>query len=197
MNAPRTHYMHAEEIYLHDKLLDKLILWMIPHWVKPNFFTLLRLVLVPLVVYVNYLHWYRIGIPLFLFAAFTDAIDGSLARTRNQITDFGKMMDPVADKLLIGSMVVLLVMRYINYYVGLMVIALEIIFMITATVVRALGKVPQANLWGKIKMLLQCVAVCVVLLGLSLESVWLFAAASWIFGAAIIFAIISLFFHGI
>lgn len=197
MNIPRTKYLRAEEVYLHDKLLDSFILWMIPHWVKPNFFTIVRLILVPVVVYVNYMHWYRIGIPLFLFAAFTDAIDGSLARTRNQITNFGKLMDPVADKLLIGSMMVLLVMRYIDYYIGLVVIALEIIFMITATVVRALGKTPQSNLWGKLKMVLQCIAVFIVLLGLSLENAWMFAAASWIFGAAIIFAVISLFFHGI
>lgn len=192
-----TRYQAATEIFLHDRILDTVFLWAIPRWMKPNFFTLFRLVLVPVVVYVNYMHWYRLGIPLFLFAAFTDALDGSLARTRGQITDFGKMMDPVADKLLIGSMVVLLVMRYINYYVGLVVIGVEILFMISATVVRALGKVPQANLWGKIKMVLQCVAVFVVLLGLSLENPWLFAVASWIFGAAIIFAVVSLFYHGI
>ncbi len=140
---------------------------------------------------------YHIGIPLFLFAAFTDAVDGSLARTRNQITDFGKLFDPLADKLLIGSMVVVLVLRNLQPVIGIAVLVTEVIFILSASIIRILGRVPQANIWGKIKMFLECLAVCVILLGLTFQNTFMFAAASWIFGAAIIFAFISLFFHGI
>ncbi len=185
------------EVFLHDRILDKALLWMIPRWVTPNSITWLRFFLVPFVVYINYRGNYAVGVPLFLFAAFTDAVDGSLARTRDQITNFGKLFDPFADKLLIGSMVVLLVFKYLSQKIGYIVVGLEILFIVVGTVQWLLGKVSQANLWGKIKMLLQVLAVCLILLGLTFGYPILFACATWIFGAAIIFACISLFFHGI
>lgn len=188
---------YRQDVYLHDRILDKLILWMIPRWITPNSVTWVRVILTPLVIYVNFINNYSIGIPLFIFAAFTDAIDGSLARTRDQITPFGKMFDPFADKLLIGSMLVLLLFRNIDFRVALAVISVEVVFIIWAAVRLVMGRISQANLWGKIKMVLQVVAVCLILLGLTFGNSWLFAAATWIFGAAVVFAIISLFFHGI
>ena len=173
------------------------MLWMIPHWITPNMVTWLRIFLIPVVVYLNVIEEYDWGIPVFLFAAFTDAVDGSLARTRNQITDFGKVFDPIADKLLIGSMLVILVVQHIHPMIGFAVLALEALLIILAIVWKVLGHVPEANRWGKMKMILQCIAVCVILLGLTFHSITLFAIASWIFGAAILFAIVSLFFHGI
>lgn len=187
----------SHEIYLHDRILDKVMLWMIPRWILPNHITLLRLFLIPFVVYINYIGNYQVGIPLFLFAAFTDAIDGSLARTRDQITNFGKLFDPLADKLLIGSMVVLLLFQNFDPRLGYLVIGIECVLIVFASVHRITGHVSQANVWGKIKMLLQCIAVFLILLGLTFGNTVLFAAASWIFGAAIVFAVVSLFFHGI
>lgn len=159
--------------------------------------TWLRVFMTPFVVYVNYIEWYSLGIPLFLFAAFTDAVDGSLARTRNQITNFGKIFDPLADKLLVGTMVVLLVFRYLDPYLGYVIIGTEILFILLALVLHLRGKVTQANIWGKIKMALQVVAVSLILLGLVLGSPLLFTAAAWVFGAAIVFSCVSLFFYGI
>ncbi len=188
-------YQH--EVYLHDRILDKLLLWIIPRSVTPNSVTWLRVILTPVVVYVNYVGNFHIGIPLFLFTAFTDAIDGSLARTRDQITNFGKLFDPFADKLLIGSMMVLLLFQHVNSRVAYTVIAVEIVLMVAATVCRLMGKVLQANVWGKIKMMLQVFAVCLILVGMTSGNTFLFIAATWIFGAAVAFAIVSLFFHGI
>lgn len=188
---------HAADVFLHDRILDKFVLWMIPRSVRPNYITILRIILTPLVVWFNYRGEYHIGIPLFLCAAFTDALDGSLARTRDQITDLGKLLDPFADKLLIGSMVVLLVFRYLPHWIGWSVIGIEIVFVILATAWRIAGKVGQANAWGKIKMILQVIGVFLILLGLTIGNQFLFAAAAWLFGAAIIFAVLSLFFHGV
>ncbi len=186
-----------QEVYLHDRILDKVLLWMIPRWVTPNSVTWLRVILTPFVLYVNYVQNFSVGIPLFLFAAFTDAIDGSLARTRGQITNFGKMFDPFADKLLIGSMLVLLLFQNVDARVAFLVIGLEIVFIVFASVRAITGHVGQANVWGKIKMMLQVIAVCLILIGLTLSNPILFAVATWIFGAAVVFAVISLFFHGI
>lgn len=184
-------------IYFHDRILDKLILWMIPQWVLPNSITWLRVFLTPFVIYVTYRGWYSIGIPLFIFTAFTDAVDGSLARTRNQITDFGKLFDPFADKFLVGSMVVLLVFKHLNPIIGYIIIGVELIFIIFGLARRSHGRIEQANVWGKIKMFLQVVAVCAILIGLALGSALWLTIATWVFGAAIIFALISLFFHGV
>lgn len=188
---------YPQEAYLHDRILDTLILWMIPRWVTPNSVTWARVILTPFVLYVNYIQNFSLGIPLFLFAAFTDAVDGSLARTRGQITNFGKLFDPFADKLLIGSMLVLLLFQNVDRRVAFLVIGVEIIFIVLATTRAITGHVGQANVWGKIKMVLQVIAVCLILIGLTVSNPILFAIATWFFGAALIFAVISLFFHGI
>src|SRR3989344_1372809 len=105
-------------LYPHDKILDFLILRFIPRSVHPNHITILRMMLTPVVFFFIVIEDYKIGIPLFLFAAFTDAVDGALARTRNQITRWGIRFDPLADKLLIGSLLVLLAFRSANAYVA-------------------------------------------------------------------------------
>lgn len=170
---------------------------MIPRWVTPNSVTWLRVILTPFVIYVNYMQNFSLGIPLFLFTAFTDAVDGSLARTRGQITNFGKMFDPFADKLLIGSMLVLLLFQNVDVRIAYAVIILEIIFIVFASVRAIAGHVGQANIWGKIKMVLQVIAVFLILIGLTFNSALLLSIATGVFGAAIVFAIISLFFHGL
>lgn len=166
-------------------------------WVTPNSVTWIRIILTPFVLYVNYIQNFSIGIPLFLFTAFTDAIDGSLARTRGQVTNFGKMFDPFADKLLIGSMLVLLLFQNVNRHIAFLVIGVEIVFIVLGAFRAITGHVGQANVWGKIKMVLQVFAVFLILIGLTFSNPFLFAIATWIFGAAVVFAVISLFFHGI
>jgi CDP-diacylglycerol---glycerol-3-phosphate 3-phosphatidyltransferase len=185
------------ETYLHDRILDKLLLWAIPRRVTPNSVTWIRVILTPLVVYVNQVGNFRVGIPLFLFVAFTDAIDGSLARTRNQVTNFGKLFDPVADKLLIGSMIVVLLIQNVDIRLAYAVIGIEVVTIVVAGVRWISGYVSQANRYGKIKMVLQIIAVCLILIGLTSGNQFLFGLASWIFGAATLFAIVSLFFHGV
>lgn len=183
-------------IYPHDKILNVLILRFIPQTVHPNHVTVLRILLTPVVLYFIITEQYGIGIPLFLFTAATDAIDGALARTRNQITQRGIVLDPLADKLLIGSVVVVLAFRYVNIYVAVAVIAAELLIIISALVYRRYRRrrnIPPANWWGKTKMLLQVVAVFLVLLGLSIKFPLLIQIASFVFGGAVVFALMSLF----
>lgn len=114
---------------------------------------------------------YLIVCVVFLTAAITDKIDGVLARKWNQITDFGKFLDPVADKLLVNSMLVYLAIEH--YVEGTMVIPVYcvIIMIVRDLVVDALrlvastkGIVLAANNWGKAKTVLQMVAIPLVLL---------------------------------
>ena len=92
-----------EELFPHDKIMAVTFLPLIPRWVTPNAITIARFVLTPLVVFLILIENYNIGIPLFIATAFTDVLDGSLARVRKKVTKWGTLHDPVADKLLIGS----------------------------------------------------------------------------------------------
>ena len=183
-------------LYPHDKILDFLILRFIPRSVHPNHVTILRMLLTPVVFFFIVIEDYKVGIPLFLFTAATDAIDGALARTRNQITRWGIRYDPLADKLLIGSLLVLLAFRHVNAYVAAVVIAIEVLIIVVAIIYRRFRPTP-ANMWGKIKMILQVVAVFLVLLGLLIEFPFLIEVASFVFGGAIVFALMSLFTRSI
>jgi len=135
---------------------------------------------------------------MFVLTAATDAIDGSLARTRNKITEFGKLFDPLADKLLIGSMVLVLVFQHFDPLLGIAILGIEIAFILLALLAKYRFKtVRGANRWGKIKMILQVLAVFLTLLALLLEFPLLLTIAAWVFGIAIGFAVLSLFAHGV
>ena len=119
------------------------------------------------------INWVYFGLFIFfLLASFTDFLDGYLARKNNQITDLGKFLDPVADKILINSMVIFLVVPA-SYAPGQMTFSIwcAIILVARDIVVDALrfiaaqkGKVIAANIFGKIKTVLEMVAICFVLL---------------------------------
>ena len=191
-------FLQAKEVHPHDQLMAKTVLKIVPYFVTPNQITTMRVLATPLVFFLILSGEYSIGAFTFLIVAFTDTMDGSLARTRNQVTKFGMMFDPLADKLLIGSMVLLIVFQNFNVWLGITILILEIIFIVSASISTVyLRKVRQANSWGKIKMFLQVLAVFITLLALLLSEPALFGIASWIFGLAIGFAILSLFTHGV
>ena len=66
------------------------------------------------------------GLILFFISAFSDVVDGSLARTKNKITTWGAIYDPIADKLLLGSTSIILVSKLISFYLGFLIIIIEI-----------------------------------------------------------------------
>ena len=115
----------------------------------------------------------------FLIACYTDYLDGHLARKNNQVTDLGKFLDPVADKLLINSLVIFLIApqmfaRYIpdscypivivNMWCAIILIARDIVVDALRFVAASKGKVIAANIFGKLKTVLEMVALGVVLL---------------------------------
>ena len=192
-------YLPADEVHPHDYWLARTFLKLLPKNIfTPNRVTAFRVLTTPIVFLTILYGHYKIGVLCFVLVAFTDAIDGSMARTRNQITRFGMMFDPLADKLLIGSMVLILVFKYFNFWLGFVILGLEIVFIITALIAsHKFKKVKMANSWGKIKMILQVFAVCLTLLALVWQIPYLLTVAAWIFGLAIGVAIVSLFARGI
>lgn len=185
-------------LYWHDKMMEKTILRLIPRNVRPNHVTMFRVFLIPFVLYYLWIENWDVVVPLFLFTAMTDVIDGSLARTRKQITTWGTIADPVADKLLIGSVVVLFVAREINPAFAAVILALEIMIVATAVFRRKRrGEYISANWAGKAKMFLQCAGVTALLVAKA-SGVDLFVPVSiGTLSLAIMFALISLYTYGL
>ena len=114
----------------------------------------------------------------FLLASFTDYLDGHLARKNNQVTDLGKFLDPVADKLLINSLVIFLVapsvfapyidpeLKQVSFSVwcAIILVARDIVVDALRFIAASKGKVIAANIFGKLKTVLEMVAIGAVLL---------------------------------
>jgi CDP-diacylglycerol--glycerol-3-phosphate 3-phosphatidyltransferase len=180
-----------------DYFLKYTVLLLIPKWIKPNHFTYLRFAAIPLVLYLIMVENYQAALIIFILVALTDAIDGSLARTRNQITELGIILDPIADKLLISSTVFILMLKHINIFISLAIIFLEVAFLAGWYIRRKIGKELKVNIWGKLKMNLQVIGVGILLLGLVLEQPLMFYYSSGTLVLAIIFALVSLLSYGL
>ncbi len=134
-----------------------------------NKITMLRIVLT--VVFMLFLLWWEqiwwtkvISLLIFTFAALSDFLDGMIAKKRNMITDFGKLMDPIADKILVlAAFAAFLQLRLINAWMFMIIISREIL--ITSLRLFALnkGKVLAASKAGKHKTVSQMVVIFLIL----------------------------------
>ncbi|MCR4278696.1 MAG: CDP-alcohol phosphatidyltransferase family protein [bacterium] len=180
-------------IYPHDRFLHAILIRFLPKQLHPNHVTLFRFFLIPFVLwYLSHSNW-SIAVPLFLFASFTDALDGSIARTRRQITVWGTVADPVADKLLIGSVVVLFVAREINPIFAGLIVLVELLIVSSGLIRHQRGSlIISANWAGKIKMLLQVTGVMLLLIAKWFGFVLLVPFSIGTLTLALVFAIVSL-----
>ena len=134
----------------------------------PNKITISRILLIPIFMIVLYLPIpYRelIALAIFIIAAATDGIDGHIARSRNLVTNFGKFLDPLADKLLVTAALVALVgMQRIPSWIVTVIIARE--FAVTGIRLLAVGegRVIAASMLGKIKTVTQIIAISLLLI---------------------------------
>ena len=134
-----------------------------------NKLTLLRIFLVPIFMFFLLLriplYGDYIAAAIFIIAALTDGLDGYIARSRNQITKFGKFMDPLADKLLVSAALISLVeMNRLPAWIVVVIVARE--FAITGFRVLAAseGITIAASWWGKFKTVTQIIAIVLLLL---------------------------------
>lgn len=180
-----------------DALLAYTVLPLIPRSLKPNHVTVVRMFATPILLVLLMYDEYIWGSIAFLFVAFTDALDGAMARTRGQITEWGKVYDPLADKLLVGSIIIVLIIKQLDVYLGISILGIELLFIGSAWWRLKTGRAVQANVWGKIKMFLQVVGVIAVLLALATDWSPLLPFSKATFLLAILFALMSLVTHGI
>ena len=142
----------------------------------PNVLTLVRISLIPVLAAVllsTLPDADLLAAIVFVIASATDALDGWLARRNSQVTQFGKLMDPLADKLLITSALVSLVALYrLDAWVAMVIIARE--FAVTGLRMLALeqGQVISASVWGKLKTMTQVAMV--------LALIWVDRPARWV-----------------
>ena len=153
-----------EEPNLSDKILDKIFLWAFPRFIIPNHLTIFRYMTTPFVFSLLLFKHYELALPAFGIVVFSDALDGAMARTRKQITNWGKLHDPLADKLLIASSGAILITRFIDPFLIGIIIILEFL-----TVVASIHlhdddqKEIGARLPGKIKMIFQSLGIVLLL----------------------------------
>ena len=184
--------MH-HKLTITDKILERTLLRIIPEWVTPNAVSWLRLFCVPAVGYLLWVGNYEIALPIFFISAFSDAVDGSLARTRNLVSGFGKMFDPLADKALIATAALIIVPRYLGWGIVIAIVAIDLILIASAYIQkRYYGKIIQAENTGKIKMVLQSLGIGALLIYTIWQISEFLIIAQYFFYAAIFFALISL-----
>lgn len=138
----------------------------------PNKLTLFRVILIPFFVFfllAPYFEGYGnyIAVAIFIVASITDSLDGKIARKYHLVTNFGKFMDPLADKLLVSSALICLVaLNKIPAWIVIVIIAREFIISGFRLVAADNGVVIAASYWGKFKTAFQMVTVIVLILNI-------------------------------
>ena len=141
-----------------------------------NKLTMLRIILVLVMIVINFFNipGAFLGIPtnawilelIFIIASITDQLDGHIARSRNQVTNFGKFLDPIADKILVLTTLIILVENgKIPGWIPIIIVFRE--FIVSGYRLIAVengGKVIPANIWGKLKTVTQMIAIIATLI---------------------------------
>jgi len=172
-------------------------------WNLPNILTMLRIVLVPFFVWFlladapglrsesGLWRWAAVG--AFAVAIYTDKLDGDIARSRGLITNFGKIADPIADKLLIGSaLVTLSVLGELPWWVTIVILVREWGITALRFVVIRYGVIP-ASRGGKLKTVVQTAAIFLYLLPLGAVAPWLV----WVAFAVMMVAVLITVWTGV
>lgn len=156
----------------------------------PTWITFSRLLGVPILLYGLHeptLESRWVCLAVFVVAASTDWLDGYLARKLNQVTDLGKFLDPLVDKLLVlAPLLALVELRQVPAWGVFLILARELAiagWRVNQT------KISGANLWGKLKTVIQIIAICLLIAPLSSEwdivslvAFWAAVAITWISG---------------
>lgn len=163
-----------------------------------NVLTVVRILMVPFFVWflllddgdAGLLRW--IAVATFVVAIYTDKLDGDLARSRGLITDFGKIADPIADKLLIGSALIMLsVLGELWWWVTVLILVREVGITLLRFAVIRYGVMP-ASRGGKLKTVVQTAAILLFLIPLqALLGEWAWWPAAAVMAAAVLITVVT------
>ena len=164
----------------------------------PNKLTMARVIMIPFFVIFMLTGWGGeaskwISLAIFIVASLTDLLDGHIARKHNLVTNFGKFMDPLADKLLVCSAMICLVdLKLIPVWVVLIIIAREFIISGFRLVASDNGIVIAASYWGKFKTTFQMLMVIVIIFNINLQLGWLNILGTILIYVALVLTVVSL-----
>ena len=158
----------------------------------PNKLTIFRACMIPFFVFFMETDFLGtaskfVAVAIFAIASATDAMDGHIARKHNLVTNFGKFMDPLADKLLVCSALICLV-GPIPKWIVIVIISRELIISGFRVIAADNGVVIAASYWGKFKTTFQMIAVCLMIANIPVLSL-LTTVITWI---AVILTVVSL-----
>lgn len=184
-------------------------------WTPANIVTCVRIVFIPVFMvlcdlsYNNGSGQVSVGLAfaafvLYMVLSLTDKVDGYLARSRHEITDFGKFLDPIADKLLVFSALLLLMdIGYVNLWFVFIILVREFLVSALRMVASAAGVVIAADKLGKAKTAVTMVAICVYLFTFALSAAaganglaaslasWLLLISDALMIAAVVLTVVS------
>jgi cardiolipin synthase len=170
-----------------------------PAFITPNLLTLLRFSLLPLIIYLIVTGRYALALALFIIAFILDLLDGPLARQRQQTTEFGALLDPLADKMLFLTVLFLVTYQTLPHLLIFTILFLEIIIIFIAGVLAPLARFLKfqikigANRFGKYKMFLQFIAIIMIMI--APQNQIIINIATGLFLIAILFSAISILDH--
>lgn len=149
----------------------------------PNKLTVLRFILVPFFLAAAYYEKSQtvmvISTVIFAVASFTDFLDGYLARKHNLVTDFGKFMDPLADKVLVAAALLFLVqIQRVDAWLVVIIITREYAISIIRAIAATNGKVIAASGGGKIKTVTQMLAIIMLLLSVPFANIMMYVCVA-------------------
>ena len=159
----------------------------------PNKLTVARVIAVPFFIIAYLLGMYWVALIIFAAASITDFFDGKIARSRNLVTNFGKIMDPLADKILVYSALCLFIETgLIDAWMLIIILAREFAIAGMRTVAASEGRVLAAGMSGKIKTALQMFAVPLMMLGQAIPTVIIIGKVGYIlFLASLVMTVYS------
>ncbi len=160
----------------------------------PNKLTMARIIMVPVVMALMIAEQHIAALVVFAVASITDFFDGYLARKNNLVSSFGKIMDPLADKLLtFGALVTFIQLDVVSVWAPIIIIAREFFVTSMRVVAVSKGKVIAASWWGKVKTNVQMFAIMIslLLLGLGNPEIYGFSVACILIWVAAVFTVAS------
>lgn len=184
------------EVGIKDRVISSIFEPLLPSFIVPNHITVFRFFSIPFVTFLLFYEYYATGFVLFAVSAFSDALDGAIARTRGQVTNWGKLFDPLADKLLIGISGFILVSRFLSPNIIATIILIELLLILNAYYRKKFrGEIVEARGVGKIKMVCQSFGIGLLGIYAISQIPHLLLLSSLFLYAGIILALISLFVY--
>ena len=183
-----------------DGFWQAILIRFLPAWVSPNFFTAIRFILIPVILYFLAIGSFVWVLVFFFLAALDDSLDGSLARNRKQTSPLGEILDPLADKLLIILLSLFLIYFYPYSALILTVVVFDLLLILASVIFFIFffhKKIPPANWWGKFKMIFQVLGLLAVLVYFIFNWGWLLLASAVLFILVIIFEFAGFLSYGV